>query len=80
MGSVSQVHYRHPRCCVQGLEAQFIRNQYSLNPISEFNAVALETLSSYTEIFHCALRLSYFNFRLKDYSFFQFSQTGDAFA
>ena len=58
-------------------QAQFIRNQYSLNPLQEFNAVALDTSSSYTEVFHCALRLSYFNFRLKDYSFFQFSQSTD---
>lgn len=52
-------------------------NKNSLKVNKEFNKIALDSKSKYEEIFLIGLEKTYYNFILKDYSFFQFSFSKD---
>lgn len=50
--------------------ARTLRGEQSLEPNSEFNTIALDTGSPYSEVFMAALKLGHYNFQLTDYSIF----------
>jgi hypothetical protein len=57
--------------------ARTLRDERSLEANKDFNRVALDTSIPYPEVFMAGLRLGQYNFQLSDYSFFQYSLSGE---
>lgn len=67
----------HKFCSELGL-LNFVQKSTSLHIEPLFNDVALMPDASHESIFFAGLEHQYYNFLLKDYSFFQFSLTNDS--